>query len=145
VTIRARLALTYGAAVALTILVVGLVVWWQFGTALRSSLQQRLETRSAAVVASLENDGQAGLQESNGNGDLFVILIAADGKRLDASTNAPAQLPLDPSAGPVQEVTGKGRRFLVRIDHTRRGLRRRCRRRSGIHRGVNRPASPDCW
>jgi len=123
VTIRARLALTYGAAVALTILVVGLVVWWQFGIALRSSLQQRLETRSAAVVASLENDGQAGLQESNGNGDLFVILIAADGKRLDASTNAPAQLPLDPSAGPVQEVTGKGRRFLVRIDHTQRGLR----------------------
>ena len=122
-TIRARLALTYGAAVALTILVVGVAVWWQFGAALRSSLQQRLETRSAAVVASLENDGQAGLQESNNNSDLFVILIAPDGKRLDASANAPPQLSVAASGAAVREVASNGHRFLVRIDHTQKGLR----------------------
>lgn len=122
-TIRTRLALTYGAAVALTIAVLGLVVWWQFGTALRTSLEQRLETRLAAVEASLENDGQAGLQESDDDSDLFVVLLAADGTRLDASTNAPPQLRVESPPGPAQEISSDGRRWLVRVDQAQDGLR----------------------
>ena len=122
-TIRTRLALTYGAAVALTIAVLGLVVWWQFGTALRTSLEQRLETRLAAVEASLENDGQAGLQEGDDDGDLFVVLLAADGTQLDASANAPSQLRVETPAGPAQEISSSGRRFLIRVDQAQDGLR----------------------
>lgn len=122
-TIRARLALTYGAAVAITIAVVGLVVWWQFGIALRTSLEQRLETRLAAAEASLENDGQAGLQESDDDGDLFVMLLAADGTLLDASANAPSQLRIGMPRGPAYEVSSNGRRFLIRVDQAQDGLR----------------------
>lgn len=121
-TIRTRLALTYGVAVAVTIAVLGIVVWWQFGIALRSSLEQRLETRLAAVEASLENEGQAGLQESDEDGDLFVILLAPDGRRLDASSNAPAQLRVDVRAGSLRELSSDGRRFLVMIDQAQDDL-----------------------
>ncbi len=121
-TIRTRLALTYGVAVAVTIAVLGLVVWWQFGIALRTSLEQRLDTRLAAVEASLENEAQGGLQESDEDGDLFVLLLAPDGTRLDASANAPAQLRVDTLAGSLREISSDGRRFLVKIDQAQDGL-----------------------
>lgn len=122
-TIRTRLALTYGVAVAATIAVLGMVVWWQFGIALRASLEQRLETRLAAIESSLDNEGQAGLQESDDDRDLFVLLLAADGARLDASPNAPAQLRVDARAGALQEVSSNGRRYLLKVDHAHEGVR----------------------
>lgn len=122
-TLRTRLALTYAAAVALTIAILGLVVWWQFGIALRSSLVQRLETRSAAVATAMENDSQAGLQEGNGDGDLFVVLLAADGTRLDASANAPSWLGADAAVGKTQEITDHGSRILERVDAAQSGVR----------------------
>lgn len=122
-TIRMRLALTYGAAVAITIAAVGLVVWWQFGIALRSSLEQRLETRVAAVLASLENGGQAGLQESDGVGDIFLMLLNPDGTLVDASANAPSSLRVDAAPVAVREVASNGRRFLIRIEQAPSGLR----------------------
>ena len=122
-TIRTRLALTYGAAVAITIAVVGLVVWWQFGIALRGALEQRLETRLAAVRSSLENQGQAGLQESGDEPGLFVALIAADGMLIDASAGAPSPLPVGTATGSASEVSSNGRRFLVKADQAQDGLR----------------------
>ena len=115
-TIRTRLAFTYGVAVAVTIAVLGLVVWWQFGIALRTSLEQRLETRLAAVESALENDGQAGLQESDEDGDLFVLLLVPDGTRQDASANAPPRLRVDAGAGSLQEVSSDGRRYLLKVE-----------------------------
>lgn len=115
-TIRTRLALTYGVAVAVTIAVLGFVVWWQFGIALRTSLEQRLETRLAAVESSLENEGQAGLQEGDDDGDLFVLLLAPDGTRVDASANAPTQLRVDVPAGSLREVSSDGRRYLLKVE-----------------------------
>jgi len=122
VTIRTRLAFTYGAAVAATIAVLGIVVWWQFGIALRTSLEQRLETRLAAAEASLENEGQSGLQESDEDGDLFILLLIPDGARLDASANAPPQLRVDARAGSLQEVSSDGRRYLLKVDQAHEGM-----------------------
>ena len=48
-TIRVRLAVIYVAAIAITIGLVGALVWWQLGSALRSSLDQTLQTRAAGV------------------------------------------------------------------------------------------------
>jgi signal transduction histidine kinase len=121
-TIRMRLALTYGATVAVTIAAVGLVVWWQFGIALRSSLEDRLATSVAAVQASLENGGQAGLQESDGVGDVFVMLLNPDGTLVDASANTPSSLRVDAAPGPTHEVSSNGRRFLIRIERAQAGL-----------------------
>ncbi len=121
-TIRARLALTYGVAVAVTIAVLAVVVWWQFGIALRASLEQRLATRLAAVEALLENEGQAGLQESDEDGDLFVLLLAPDGTPVDATANTPAQVRVDAGAGSVQDVFIDGHRFLLKVDRSHEGV-----------------------
>lgn len=121
-TIRMRLALTYGAAVLVTVAVLGLVVWGQFAIALRTALEQRMDTRAAAVASSIENQGQVGLQDSGGDGGLFVVLLALDGAILDSSANAPPPSSLQLSAVPTQEVVAAGRRYLVRSQQTPDGL-----------------------
>jgi len=114
VSIRARLALVYGAALAATLLVVGVVVWWQMGNALRSSLETALQTRAAGVLTSLENNGQAGLQETDARAPgVFAALFGANGQLIDASATAPGGLA--PTAGVLQLA---GHRYLVAVQTT---------------------------
>jgi two-component system OmpR family sensor kinase len=90
VSIRSRLAAGYGAGVVLTLVVVGLLVWWQLGGALEGSLKATLQTRSAGILTSLENVGQAGLQESDQRAPgVFAALFKPDGSLLDATSDAP--------------------------------------------------------
>ena len=90
-TIRVRLALIYVGAIVITIGLVGVLVWWQLGTALRSSLDQTLETRAAAAVTGLENDGQSGLQEGDAAGPpgVFVAIVDGQGRITDATADVP--------------------------------------------------------
>ena len=89
-SIRSRLAASYGAGVVLTLLIVGLFVWWQMGAALRGSLETTLQTRATGVLTSLENAGQAGLQEADQTAPgVFAALFSADGSLVDATTDAP--------------------------------------------------------
>jgi signal transduction histidine kinase len=112
VSIRSRLATFYGLGVVLTLLIVGIFVWWQMGTTLRSSLAAMLQTRAAGVLTALENAGQAGLQESDQAAPgVFVALVAANGSIQDATADSPVGLrPID---GVLE--TG-GRRYLVRTE-----------------------------
>jgi signal transduction histidine kinase len=91
VTIRVRLAPIYVGAIVITIGLVAAVVWWQLGSALRSSLDQTLETRASAVATSLENSGQSGLQDGDATGAarVFVELFDAAGKMIDSTPGAP--------------------------------------------------------
>jgi two-component system OmpR family sensor kinase len=93
-TIRVRLALIYVGAIVFTIGLVGALVWWQLGSALRSSLDQTLETRAAAVITALENNGQSGLQEGDAAGaaGIFVAIFDKQARVIDASTNVPTGL-----------------------------------------------------
>lgn len=106
-TIRMRMAVIYGAAIAVTIAVVGTLVWWQMSAALRSSLDQTLETRAAAVVASLENEGEAGLQEGDAAGPpgVFVAIFDRQGNLIDRSTNAPSGFRAAGSDGSTSELS----------------------------------------
>ena len=89
-SIRSRLAASYGAGVVLTLLIVSLFVWWQMGAALQASLETTLQTRSAGILTSFENGGQTGLQESDQTAPgVFAALFAADGSLVDATTDAP--------------------------------------------------------
>lgn len=99
-TIRLRLALIYLGAIVITIGLVGTLVWWQLGTALRSSLDQTLETRAAGAIAGLENNGQAGLQEGDTAGPpgVFVWVFDGHGRLIDATAGAPVGLAM-PAAG----------------------------------------------
>ena len=108
-TIRSRLAAGYGLGVVLALLAVGLVVWWQMGAALRSSLEVTLQTRATGVLTALENSGQAGIQEPNDTAPgTFAVLFAGDGTLIDSSTNAP------PGVRPVDGVfDANGRHYLL--------------------------------
>jgi two-component system, OmpR family, sensor kinase len=101
-TIRVRLAVIYVGAIVITIGLVGVLVWWQLGSALRSSLGQTLETRAAAVATSLENNGQSGLQEGDAAGPagVFVAIFDAEGRLVDSTPGAPPGL-TPPAAGVV--------------------------------------------
>ena len=109
-SIRLRLAASYGLGVILTLVVVGLFIWWQMGTALRTTLQTALATRASGVITSIENSSQAGLQESDQTAPgVFAALFTAAGSPLDATVDAPRGL--RPINGTFD--TG-GRRYLVR-------------------------------
>lgn len=111
-TIRTRLVLGYAIGIATTIAVVGGLVWWQMSDALLSTLQSALQTRSDAVLASLENQGQSGLQESDDpNVATWVVLADQHGQPIDASVGAPAAVPL--TAG---SMVADGHRYLTRVD-----------------------------
>ncbi len=109
-TIRSRLALSYGAGVIVTLSIVGLFVWWQMGSALQDALVNTLEIRAAGVLTSLENAGQAGVQETDQTAPgVFVALFSAGGSLLDASATAPEGVL--PTNGVID--TG-GRHYLIR-------------------------------
>lgn len=108
-SIRSRLAVSYGAGVILTLLVVGVFVWWQMGTALRGSLEVTLQTRADGVLATFENDGQTGLQDTDRTAPgVFVALFSADGSLQESTSDAP--LGVRPVDG---EFEAGGRRYLL--------------------------------
>jgi len=108
-SIRSRLAVSYGAGVIVTLLIVGVFVWWQMGAALRGSLETTLGTRATGVLGSLENNGTAGLQEADrGAPGVFAALFSAGGSLVDASSDAPAGI--RPMNGVLE---AGGRRYLV--------------------------------
>lgn len=119
-TIRTRLALTYATAVALTIVVVGTVIWFQLGDVLRAELGQRIDLRLGAVMSALENDQQAGLQEGDADtAGTWVILFGPEGSRLESSAGAPDLAAVPSINGPMNV---NGRPVMVRTERMDGGL-----------------------
>jgi signal transduction histidine kinase len=114
------LALTYAAAVAVTILVLGTVIWLQLGEVLRAEMGRRVDLRLATVQFALENDPQAGLQEGDADtAGVWVVVFAADGSRLEASSGAPALIAPPSTNGPTTIADGS---VIVRSEPTSTGL-----------------------
>jgi two-component system OmpR family sensor kinase len=124
-TIRLRLALIYGAAIAITIALVGVVVSWQLATALRTSLDQTLETRATAAMTSLENSGQSGLQEGDLGGPpgVFLAIFDAQGRTIDATAGVPPGLA--PAAAGVArfDLTTRGSTYVLHQATADTGIR----------------------
>ena len=93
-TIRTRLALIYVVAIVVTVGLGGALVSWQLGSALRGALDQALAARATAVLISMENQGQAGLQEGDpaSSPRIFVLIFDPQGRRVDTSAGVPADL-----------------------------------------------------
>jgi signal transduction histidine kinase len=124
-TIRIRLALIYVGAIAITIGLVGALIWWQVGTALRSSLDQTLETRATAAITGLENNGQSGLQEGDSAGPpgVFVLVVGGQGQIIDATTGVPSGFVI-PSAGvTTADVVAAGSTYATHTVSGEGGLR----------------------
>lgn len=90
-TIRARLTLFYVGAIIVAAAVVTALVWWQVGAALRASMDQTLDAQATATAATLENNGQAGLQETNATGTsrVFLAVFSVSGQLLDSTSSMP--------------------------------------------------------
>ncbi len=111
-SIRSRLAVSYGACVVLTLLIVELLVWWQMGTALRDSLETTLQTRATGILTSLENNGQAGLQEGDRTTPgVFAALFSPGGSLEDASSDAPKDI--GQTSG---DLRANGRQYLLHVE-----------------------------
>ena len=93
-TIRTRLALIYVVAIVVTVGLGGAIVWWQLGSALRGAMDQALAARATAVLISMENQGQAGLQEGDpaSSPKIFVMIFDPQGRRIETSAGVPADL-----------------------------------------------------
>jgi len=108
-TIRARLTVIYASAMLLTLVLAGGVLWWQLRSALRASLDQALEARAEAALTAIENQGQAGIQESDGTTapGVFVQILDGQGQSIDATAGAPAGLrPPPPGVRTAEVVLG---------------------------------------
>ncbi len=108
-TVRARLTVIYASAMLLTLVLAGGVLWWQLRSALRASLDQALETRAGVALTAIENQGQAGIQESDGTTapGVFVQIFDGQGQSIDATAGAPAGLrPPPPGVRTAEVVLG---------------------------------------
>ncbi|MEO6350613.1 MAG: HAMP domain-containing sensor histidine kinase [Candidatus Limnocylindrales bacterium] len=116
-SIRARLTWAYGVGVAATLALVGVLVWWQMSDSLVRTLEMALQTRSNGVLSSIENQGQPGLQEAdNAAPGIWVALFDSAGVMADASSDAPATVPVAP--GPF---SAGGHQYLLRVDAAQDG------------------------
>lgn len=116
-SIRLRLAVAYGLALAATIGITGTLVWLQMSGSLMQSVEATIATQADAVLTSLENQGQSGLQESDiPEPGIWVVLLDKQGGVIDSSVGAPANLP----SSPGQFVSG-GHTYLARIDRAQDG------------------------
>ena len=122
-TIRVRLALIYLGAIVITMGLVGAVVWWQLGSALRSSLDHSLEARASAVLTGFENNGQSGLQEGDSTAGIFVAVFDAQGRTIEATPGAPAGLSLPPAGIVSADVTLGRSRYATHTVTGEGGLR----------------------
>lgn len=124
-TLRARLALFYVGAIAVTTGLVGALVWWQLGSALRASLDETLETRATAAVSGIENDGQVGLQEGDGPtiAGVFVAIFDAQGGSIDSTAGVPAGLIPPPPGTVAADVTLDGSTYAIHVATADSGVR----------------------
>jgi len=93
VTIRQRLTLWYGAAIAATLVSFGLIVWVQFGASLRSSLDETLEVQASDVRAALRagDTTPIGRQDPAEPG-IFTVVFDPAGRIVSESAGVPAGL-----------------------------------------------------
>lgn len=99
-TIRVQLTLAYGVALVVTLLIVGSGVWWVFGGALRGALDQALLERAIGVLATVENDSTAGLQEvDQPRTDIAAAIYDPQGVLVDASGDYPPGLQVSAPSG----------------------------------------------
>ncbi len=88
-TLRLRLTVWYAVAFFSTLLVVAIVVWFQYGAALRRGLDQVLEATASATVVILQTDDAGQPNPSNLPPGVFLVILAPDGRPTYTTPGAP--------------------------------------------------------
>lgn len=116
-SIRTRLTWAYGIGVAATLLLVGVLVWWQMSDTLVRGLETALQTQASGTLSSIENQGQAGLQDSDqAASGIWTVMMDPQSRLLDASPGAPTAVPATPGT-----FVAAGHRYLLRVDRAEDG------------------------
>ena len=109
-TLRRRLTVWYGAAIAATLVAFGALVWFQFGRSLRTSLDQTLQVQAADVRAALRaGDAASIVRLDPAQPGIFTAVFDARGRIMHASPGVPVGLE-EPSREPstqTVEVNGQ--------------------------------------
>ena len=105
-TLRLRLSAWNALAFTSTLLVVAVVVWLQYGSALRRSLDEVLQATASATIDLLEADPGAPPDPGTLPRGLFVVVLDPNGR--PAYTSAGAPVVASPSAGVSTLLAGDG-------------------------------------
>ena len=90
-TIRARLTLWYGVAFALTLVIIGVLVWAQFERRSRSSLEEALQVHAQDVAGNLAESGTSVVEAVDPTlPGIFTVILGRDGSIVDAGPGTPA-------------------------------------------------------
>jgi signal transduction histidine kinase len=104
VTLRRRLTVWYGAAIAATLIAFGALVWFQFGRSLRASLDQTLQVQAADVRAALRAGDEASIVRLDpAQPGIFTAVFDARGRIMRASPGVPVGLE-EPSREPTTQT-----------------------------------------
>jgi two-component system OmpR family sensor kinase len=94
-TIRTRLAVWYGIAIAITVSGVSVAVWFRNGAELRSAVDEALAVQAADASANFSaGDGAGALAEDPARPGIFTLVFGRQGTVLGASRSAPQGLTL---------------------------------------------------
>jgi len=103
VTIRRRLTLWYGAAIAATFVAFGLVIWFQYAASLRISLDETLAVQASDVRAALRVGDPASItREDPAEPGIFTAVFDASGRLVRESTGVPIGLREPPRISPPE-------------------------------------------
>lgn len=104
-TVRLRLTIWYALAASASLLVAGLLVWFQYGSALRSGLDELLRTQANAAIDILESNLAARLDNPVPGSGIFVIEFDATDRPIHATAGAPTIV--RPPSG-LSTINGQG-------------------------------------
>lgn len=94
-TIRWRLTIWYAATIAVTLTVVGIMVWAQFGRDMRATLEEALAVQASDVAGALQSgDSINTLHEDPARPGIYTVVLDASGTVVMASPSAPSGLAL---------------------------------------------------
>jgi len=142
-TIRLRLTIWYGFAIAVTVALVAVIVWFQFSSDLRSSVEEALAVQVADVSAAIDTGSpEPALSEDPARPGIFTLVLDQSGNLIARSRSAPASLgpvPLGDStwrSGGTADValyaatTGNGRTVIA--GSSLAGIQEELRRLAGL-------------
>jgi two-component system OmpR family sensor kinase len=112
VTIRARLTIGYGAAFALTLLVIGVLVWTQFERRSRSSLEEALQVHAQDVAANLAEGGTSAVEAVDPTlPGIFTAILGPNGSIVDAGPGTPTGIDAVAPGSSTGQLTADGPEF----------------------------------
>jgi len=106
VTLRLRLTAWNALGFTATLLVVVVVGWLQYASAIRNGVDEVLRATASATVDLMEVDTTAQLDPRVLSLGVYIVILDSSGNRVYASTGAPAMAPPSPGLSTVQVGDG---------------------------------------